>query len=164
MSDPVPDFRYEALLRPHRSLSRQGFLLLMLGASLASFAAGLAFALQGAWPVFGFFGLDLLLLYLAFRWSYRSGRQLERIEISGDRLLVTRISPRGRQQSFDFQPYWVRVGVPDPARGRHALTLSSHGRSLAIGGFLAPEERVRIGEALEDALRRYRASLAGQLT
>ena len=44
---------------------------------LVSFAAGAMFFVVGAWPVVGFLGLDLLLIYLAFRASYRSGRAYE---------------------------------------------------------------------------------------
>ena len=51
---------FSALLTPHRSLNRTGFVVLMVFLSVVSFAAGLAFLLMGAWPVLGFFGLDVL--------------------------------------------------------------------------------------------------------
>ena len=58
---------FSAVLTPHRSLGRVGFLVLMALIGGISFVAGIVFLLIGAWPVFGFFGLDVLLLYWAFR-------------------------------------------------------------------------------------------------
>ena len=63
---------FVARLTPHRSLSRAGFVLVMAVLGAISFAAGMVFLLIGAWPVFGFFGLDVLLVYCAFRANYRA--------------------------------------------------------------------------------------------
>src|SRR5690606_40871520 len=51
---------FNAVLHPHRSLGPRGFLILMLAVGLVSFSAGVAFAVKGAWPIVGFFGLDAL--------------------------------------------------------------------------------------------------------
>src|SRR5882724_5138615 len=58
---------FSAVVTPHRSLSRAGFLIVMAALGGISFVAGTAFLLLGAWPVFGFFGLDVLLVYSWFR-------------------------------------------------------------------------------------------------
>ena len=50
-----------------------------------SAAVGAGFVLIGAWPVTGFLGLDVLLLYLAFRWNYRQARRAELIRLDHDR-------------------------------------------------------------------------------
>ena len=50
---------FSAVITPHRSLGRTGFLLLMLCIGAVSFVCGLLFLVIGAWPVFGFFGLDV---------------------------------------------------------------------------------------------------------
>ena len=68
---------FERVLWPHRSLPHRGFRALMLFLGLLSLAAGIGFVAAGAWPICGFFGLDVALLYLAFRISYRSARQRE---------------------------------------------------------------------------------------
>src|SRR5690606_29773979 len=83
---PAPTL-FDAELRPHRSLSPRGFLLLMSGVCALSFTGGLAFFLAGAWPVVGFLGADVLLIYLAFRASYRSGCLVERLHLTRDRLM-----------------------------------------------------------------------------
>lgn len=149
--EAVPIF--DAVLHPHRSLTRRGFVVLMALVGLVSFVAGGAFYLAGAWPVLGFFGLDVALIWLAFRLNYRSARQAEHLRLTADALEVRRISPTGRVTRWQFQPYWLRVELADDDR---RLTLTSHGRSLAIGGFLAPAERASLCAALKAALARCR--------
>lgn len=148
---------FDAVLNPHRSLSQGGFLILMLALGGISFVAGMAFLLLGAWPVFGFFGLDVLLVYVAFKLNYRSGRLVEAVRLTDRQLHIRRIHPGGRIQEWSFEPYWVRVGMDDPPEHASQLTLSSHGRSLAIGAFLAPEERAELARALTEALGRWRS-------
>jgi uncharacterized membrane protein len=143
---------FDAVLHPHRSLSPAGFVILMVCISAVSFATGIVFLLAGAWPIFGFFGLDVLLLYIAFRLNYRSGRLYETLHLTHERLTVQRVLPSGEIRRWIFQPYWVRVQMHDPPRRESRLTLSSHGQSLAIGSFLTPEERLEVARALSAAL------------
>lgn len=146
---------FEAVLYPNQSLGRFGFIVLMLGVSSVSVALGLAFALAGAWPVAGFFGLDVLLLYLAFRCAQRQGLRRELIRLDASGLHVRRIEPNGIAYDWRFEPYWVRVQMDDPPRPDSFLTLTSHGRRLRIGAFLTPEERLDLAQALRAALQHY---------
>lgn len=161
MTDPAPGDStvqpvfFEAVLYPHRSLPPQGFVILMLALGGLSFAAGVSFVLMGAWPVFGFFGLDVLLVYLAFRANYRSARQHETVRLTLDRLTVERVSLRGERRFWEFQPYWLRV-ILDESVDTNRLILTSHGRELTLGGFLAPIERKTLATALHEALSRWR--------
>src|SRR5664280_2498310 len=100
---------FSALLTPHRSLNRTGFLVLMAFISAVSFAAGLAFLLMGAWPVFGIFGLDVLAIYWAFRVNFRRARASEEILVTPSELRVRRISHRGDVVEFVLNPLWVRL-------------------------------------------------------
>src|SRR3954462_3217035 len=86
---------FSALLTPHRSLSRTGFLVLMGFVCAVSFAAGLVFLLMGAWPVFGFFGLDVLVIWWAFRINFRDAKASEEISVTHFELRVRRVSHRG---------------------------------------------------------------------
>jgi len=148
---------FDAVLRPNRSLGPTGFLVVMGILTLASFVAGVVFTLMGAWPVFGFFGLDVALVYLAFRRNYYSGRLTETIRLDEDTLEVIRTQPDGAARRWTFQPYWLRLTEPDPEREDSQIILSSHGRRLIIGSFLAPEERIDLARALGQALARHRA-------
>ncbi len=146
---------FAAELRPRRSLSPFGFALLMTAISALSFGAGLGFWLLGAWPVVGILGLDVALIYAAFRVSYWRARETESLRLAGDELLVRRVRPNGHMAEWRFHPYWVRVEDDGGARG---LMLSSHGRSVSLGRFLGPVERRDLGLALSAALARYRAA------
>ena len=150
---------FDAVLAPNRSLGRAGFLAVMACVIVVSVGLGTYFLLQGAWPVFGFFGLDIALLYLAFRLNYRSGRLRETIRVTADEVVVRRIAPNGRTTEWCFNPYWLRVALDDPVEHHSQIILTSHGCSLVVGPFLAPEERASLVKALRDALgvanRRY---------
>src|SRR5215471_2497335 len=146
---------FDAVLYPHRSLPPRGFLVLMLLLGAVSFAAGVSFVLIGAWPVFGYFGLDVLLVYLAFRASYRSAHMHEWVRLTEDTLTVERVSQRGERRRWQFQPFWLRV-VLEEREETNRLVLTSHGREVVIGGFLAPAERKSLAVALKNALHRWR--------
>jgi uncharacterized membrane protein len=145
--------RFDAILYPHRSLPPLGFAILMGAVVAVSAAVGAGFFLIGAWPVTGFFGLDVLLLWLAFRWNYRQGRRAELIRLDQQGLTVRRIEPSGRHREWRFEPYWVRVTMDDPPRSDSQLTVGSHAQHLVIGAFLTPEERLEVARALRAALR-----------
>jgi uncharacterized membrane protein len=149
----APPAPFDAVLYPARSLGRFGFHLLMAAIVLVSGGLGAAFVLAGAWPVTGFLGLDVLLLYLAFRWNYRQGRRAEFIRLDATGLAVRRVDPDGRAREWRFDAYWVQITSDD---SNHQLTLSSHGRSLVVGAFLSPEERLEVGKALRAALAAHR--------
>jgi uncharacterized membrane protein len=150
MAPPAP---FDAALYPNRSLDQFGFYLLMAAIVLVSAGFGAAFVVLGAWPVTGFLGLDVVLLYLAFRWNYRQGQRAEFIRLDGAELAVRRVEPSGRRREWRFDAHWLRVTIEDP---NDQLTLSSHGRSLVVGAFLSPEERLELAQALRAALAAHR--------
>lgn len=148
---------FDAWLRPHRSLTRRGLALVLALAAIPSFGLGIVFLSLGAWPVTGFLGLDVVLLYFAFRLNNLAAREAERVRLSATELTVDRHAVDGRQEHWSFQPNWLRVVLDDPPKPESRLMLSTHGRSLAIGQFLPPAERREVADALQDALRRWRA-------
>ena len=143
---------FRAVLTPYRSLSSSGFVILMTVIGLASFAAGLVFFVLCAWPVFGFFWLDALLIYAAFKLNYRAGRLFETVELTPQQLTLTRVHPSGARESFAFNPYWVRVLLSEQADGRTELRLASHGREYPLARFLTDDERREVACALRGAL------------
>jgi uncharacterized membrane protein len=158
-ADAAPAVFYDTVLKPHRSLPPKGFVVLMLVLAGASFAIGLVFVLNGAWPVTPFFGLDVGLVYLAFRLSYRQARQTEALQLTEDSLTVDRVGIYGERQRWRFQPFWLRVRLEERDEHTNRLVLSSHGSSLAVGTFLGPAERRKLAGALKDALQRWRQNL-----
>ena len=150
---------FERVLLPHRSLPPRGFRVLMIVLGLISLAVGVGFVSIGAWPVTGFFGLDVALVYIAFRLNYRQGRLREILRLAADTFTVERISVYGNRRVWQFQPFWMRVVLDEHDSDRNRLFVASHGRFLAIGEFLAPAARRELAATIREALVRWRAAL-----
>ena len=158
MADPpqnaMAETAFRAVLTPSRSLSRQGFIVLMAVFAGINAIAATFFIITGAWPVAGFMGLDVLLLWLAFHINNRDGRWAECIELTPGELVLERIAPSNRRVERRFIRHWVRVELEEDREreliGR--LYLSSHGQRTEIASFLGAEERKSFAEALRAAL------------
>ena len=145
---------FSARVTPHRSLNRTGFLVLMSFIAAVSFVAGIAFWMMGAWPVLGFFGLDVLVIYWAFRINFRSADATEDIVVTPSELRVRRISHRGRLIEWSFNPLWVQLEqTGDPEFGIERIYLVSRGRRVSVGQFLGPDEKASFAKALLAALQ-----------
>jgi uncharacterized membrane protein len=144
---------FSATITPHRSLSRAGFVVLMLVIGLVSFVAGMVFLIAGAWPVFGFFGLDVVLIYWAFRVNYRAARAYEEVIVTASELKVRKVSHRGQVVEWTFNPLWTRLDKQTHAEfGIEKLFLVSRGQKLLVAGFLGPDEKADFAAALGAAL------------
>jgi uncharacterized membrane protein len=144
---------FSAIITPHRSLSSTGFLVLMLGIGGLSFAAGIVFLLLGAWPVFGFLGLDVVLVYWAFRANFRAARAYEEVTVTASELTVRKVNPRGGVREWTLNPLWVQLDrIVHEEFGIERLFLVSRGRRLSIANFLGPDEKASFARALSTAL------------
>ncbi|MFL6796479.1 MAG: DUF2244 domain-containing protein [Xanthobacteraceae bacterium] len=144
---------FSAVLTPHRSLGPNGFLVFMVVLSVISFITGMVFVMAGAWPVFGFCGLDVLLVYWAFRLNYRSARAYEEVTVTPSALNVRQVSHHGRINEWTLNPLWVRLDrVTHPDFGIERLFLVSRGQRLAIALCLGPQEKESFATALSAAL------------
>jgi uncharacterized membrane protein len=145
---------FSARLTPHRSLNRTGFVVLMAFLSAVSFVAGVAFWMMGAWPVFGFFGLDVLVIYWAFRINFRRALATEDIVVTASELRVRRVSHRGHVVEWVLNPLWVQFEQKSHAEfGIERLYLVSRGRRVSIASFLGPDEKASFAKALMAALQ-----------
>ena len=152
-STPPQEARtFRAILHPNRSLPQTGFLFVLAFIGLVSFASGVAFTLMGAWPVMGFYGLDVLAIYVAFKINYRSGKAYELVELSPDLLKITQVQPSGLSRTFDFNPYWVKVLLNEWPDGSADLKLALHGNEFEFARFLNPDEKKDFAQALRNAL------------
>jgi uncharacterized membrane protein len=161
MTEPRPtpqdSARFSAVLTPHRSLGPKGFMVLMGAVCVVSFGTGLLFYLLGAWPVISFMGLDVALIYVAFKLNFRALRLYETVDLTTDALTVTRVEPSGRAHSWSFNPYWVRLTL-EPRIGRSTqLSIASHGNRLVFASFLTDDEREDFALALSAALSSARS-------
>jgi uncharacterized membrane protein len=144
---------FSAIITPNRSLSRRGFLIFMMILGSMSFTVGMYFILRGAWPIFGFCGLEVLLVYWAFRINYRDARAYEQVTVTPSELTVRKVSFHGRIREWTLNPVWVRLDrVVHEEFGIERLFLVSHGHKLPIAGFLGAQEKASFAHALSAAL------------
>jgi uncharacterized membrane protein len=144
---------FTARLRPHRSLGPKGFRILMGLSLVATTAMSLPFYLMGAWPIVGFFGLDVAAIYLAFRLSYRGARAYEDFRLSYLELKVARANPAGQRREWRFAPAFVRFERIDHEEfGPQRLSLISRGRRLEVAHFLGPDQKAEFASAFVKAL------------
>lgn len=144
---------FNALVRPHRSLSKRGFLIVMGILAVINFGAGAIFIALGAWPVFFFCGLDVALVWWAFWANYRAAYAHETVQVSDDLLLLRRVDQHGRvRAAIRLQPYWLRVDMEEEPDGATHLYFRSHGKSYEVARELSPKERMSFAHALRLAL------------
>ena len=145
---------WQATLTPHRSLTRQGFLMVMGLVVAVNLVVGGLFMAIGAWPVAGFAGLDVLIIWWAFRANFADARKMERISITEHELVFDRFAENRPPEQQRFVRRWVRVELEEDREreliGR--LSLVSGASRVAVGDFLAPEERKQLATALRAAL------------
>ena len=164
-ADPAMEVQGDGLLldahiRPNRSLAGPGFYALMGALIAISFTAGIAFVSMGAWPVIGFFGLDILLVWLCFRLSYRDGRRLEIVQVTPQDIRVARRWPTGHERWYRMPAAWTRVEVDGAGEPDVQTRLTAMGKHLIIGAMLSPREREALGAAVRDALDKARRPAA----
>lgn len=158
-NNPISDAEEEsepffaARLFPHRSLSQRNFAILLAIVAILCLSSGLVFLSMGAWPVFGFLGLDVLLLWLAFKLNYRSGRAFEEVAVWPHDVIVRKVSPAGRVHEHRFNPFWTKFRIDRHDEiGITRMFLAGEGRELDIGSFLNPVDRESFAVAFAQAL------------
>ena len=142
---------FSTLLRPHRSLSPIGFKWLIRVVIAANLLIGLPMYLLGAWPVAGFAGLDVALLWWLFHRNYFDARRSETLRLTDRELVVERIAPDGEREEHRLDAYWLKVELGE------RLAVASRGNRVVVGRFLAPAERRKVANELKAALAAMRA-------
>jgi uncharacterized membrane protein len=149
---PAPYIRTKSC---NRSLSAAGRRVFLVSVSLSiAIFAGYA-ALQGAWLVLPFAGLEVLLVLLAFSVIKLHDGDYETIEIAGG---AGRFEARnaGEVSCLDFNPDWAQV-VCHQSGWRCELALRCKGQQIRIGRLMSDEERLSWAQELKHRIRVVRA-------
>ena len=146
---------FSATLYPHRSLSPDGFRLLLICLLCSFFVIGVIFLVAGAWPVVGFMGLEILGLYIGFRVSYRQAKARETLLVNRDETKLVRYDKDGDEiEAFSFQTAWLSVISQDKEDDPKPLLLKGLNQSAEFAQYLSPKERLELARAFRDALKR----------
>ncbi|AMJ62275.1 DUF2244 domain-containing protein [Bosea sp. PAMC 26642] len=144
---------FDATITPHRSLGQNGIRIVMTLVCLCSVVSSIPFIVLGAWPVAGFFGIDVLALFIAFHVNFRHARAFERVIVTPLEVLLRKVSHHGREAVWRFNPAWTKLERQDDEDyGLLRLSLVSRGQSVAVAAALSPGEREGFAEALGTAL------------
>ncbi|MEM6383406.1 MAG: DUF2244 domain-containing protein [Pseudomonadota bacterium] len=149
---------FSAKLTPHRSLSRNGFVVMMVVIAGLATSSGIMFLAVGAWPVLAFLVLDVLIVWAAFQINYRAGRAYEEVVVTPDCLTIKRVSGWGRVTTDSLHPVWTRLKTAyDHEEERVlAIKLESKGQQFPVGSFMNPADKESFANALGDVLSRIR--------
>ena len=151
MADSSPAIHFSTSLRPHRSLPPDGFKWLIRGVLLANLLVALPMYLLGAWPIAGFCGLDVALVWWLFQRNYLDARRSETLVLTDRELVIDRVSPDGEREQHRLDAYWLKIEQGE------RLIVTSRGNRVVIGRFLAPDARREVAEQLQAALIRLRS-------
>ena len=151
---------YKISLYPYRSLNKTGFLILMITLGLISFIAGVVFMLKGAWPVFGFFGLDVLLVYIFFKINFKSGRKKEIIILTKSQLIIEFYDSKKILKTHYLDANWLKINLIKLKNEMSELQISSKKKSIIVGSFLRYQEKIGVVKSLKKALKKYHFAYA----
>lgn len=148
---------FSARLTPHRSLTQAHVRLLLIVFGFACLVTAIPFIALGAWPVAGFFGLDVALLYVAFRANFRDARAFEQISVTPFELHLAKVTPSGARTDWRFNPLWVRLEKEeDEEFGLQKLAVAVRSAKVEVGSYLGPDEKVEFADHLSRALAEAR--------
>jgi uncharacterized membrane protein len=137
---------FDLVLTPSRPLLPQHARLIVGAVGLVVGLGCLRALALGAWPILPFAILDVVLLWWAFRQTYRSGAARESIRLDDDALVIDRGGRRVR-----LEPFWTRAELGD-----RRLCLAERGRRIVVGAFLPPDERREVHAVITAGLARWR--------
>ncbi|MFN3313791.1 MAG: DUF2244 domain-containing protein [Hyphomonas sp.] len=157
MNETAETIYMDAVLTPNRSLSPQGFrnTILAIGAGLGLMS--LMFLSIGAFPVLGFFGLDLLAIWFALRWSIRKQQEETHVRVTAKALTLHHRDAKGREKHAELPSAFTRVEMDEPVGPQSWLRIEHGNSAWVIGRFLTPDERAAFAGALRGALAAARA-------
>ena len=151
---------YEISLYPYRSLNKTGFFILMFSLGFVSFVAGIIFMIKGAWPVFGFFGLDILLVYIFFKINFRSGKKKEILILTKNQLIIEFYNSKKISKTYYLDAHWLQIRLSKLKNEMSKLKISSKNKSIIIGSFLRYQEKIDVVKSLKKALKKYHFNYA----
>jgi uncharacterized membrane protein len=147
---------FEAVVAPHRSLSRRGLFTLIGCMFAGSMCVTSLMFLLGAWPVIGFNGADIALAVFLLWLNVRAARAREFVVLTETSLKITQTDINGKKSSISLQPYWLNITLEERAGTVPKLLLTTRGRHYEIARQLGEAPKRDLAAALTRALHKWR--------
>lgn len=146
---------FEAVIVPHRSLSRRG-LGVLAGAIVAlSMTVTAVFWWLGAWPVALFNGVEISTALLLMRHHARAVRATEVLLLSPSALRIVRTGLDGVRTERRLAPAWLRLELQERKGRVPGLYLATRGERVEVAASLGEAEKLSLADALRTALEAW---------
>jgi uncharacterized membrane protein len=142
----------DAEIRPHRSLSQRGFIILISIVTALNCASAAVFLAMGAYFVPMFLGLDVLAVVAAFMASFAATRRIERVRVTDRSVSITRETPNQSTLVWESPTAFTRVNLLTEDDQAIDLRVALSGRQEHVARALSPVERAQFARALEQAI------------
>lgn len=143
--------RFSKVLRPHRSSSDRAVKIVTAFVVFLFMPTGTASLMAGAWPVFGFMGLEVAALIFALWFNHKVGSAFEAITITDTEFRLSKVDHWGKRTYWSEKPQWLKIRFDAPSK---QLIVGVHGKHVIIGKFLLEKEREALAEVLQQEVRR----------
>ncbi len=150
------EYYLDIKIYPNQSLTPKGLLLLMFLITIPASFIGITFFILGAWPVLGFMGLEVLLIYIAFKVLFYKNKFYEHIILDKEKLSIFFKKQNNTITKIELEPTWLQVQIENIYESEDMLTISSHGKKIILANFLIPEERVKLAKKIRYGLSEWK--------
>ena len=140
----------------NQSLTTRGLYILMFFITIPASYIGISFYVLGAWPVLGFMGFEILLIYIAFKILFYKNKFYEHIILDSEKLNILFKKKNKIIKKIELEPTWVQVKIEKIYENEDTLILSSHGKKIILANYLIPEERLKLAGKIKSGLREWK--------
>ena len=134
---------------PNNSLSPKGFVLLMIFITIPCIFIGVMFLYMGAWPVLGFMGLEIALIFIFFKILFHKNSFYEHIILDKNKFNISYNHNKKTINTIVLEPTWLQVKINHTNK---SLAITTHGKTIELGKCLALEEKIKLAEAIRKGL------------
>ena len=151
------DIILNIVLIPNRSLTKSTFFLIISFLIVISISLGIFFYTIGAWPVIGFFGLDVILFSLIFYLHNKSLNISERIILTKNEMIIEKEKLFRKNLIVKFSPpNWINVTLKKSIYNKTRLIIHSHGSAIFVGDFLTKIEKINLANSLIGEINKFK--------
>ena len=151
------DIILNIVLIPNRSLTKSTFFLIISFLIVISISLGIFFYTIGAWPVIGFFGLDVILFSLIFYLHNKSLNISERIILTKNEMIIEKEKLFRKNLIVKFSPpNWINVTLKKSIYNKTKLIIHSHGSAIFVGDFLTKIEKINLANSLIGEINKFK--------
>ena len=148
--------KFEILLKPNSSLTGATRILFLGSIFFICSVIGIGFFLAGGIMILPFAGLEIILVYLAFRLSFNWSNQKQIIILSKDHVEV-RVD--GLTEFFTWKEFrsFATFNISKDQSMEDKISFRSKGKEIYVGNFLNKEDKEKLKEEVALIIQKLNA-------